>query len=226
MIVAAAVCPHPPVLVRSLSGQQDVVGDLRAACLGAVDSLMACAPSRIVVVGGAPDAHVPASGALNVRGYGTFGTRTSVEPLPLSLGVGQTLLARWSGPVSYMAVPRGASLAECSALGRSLASSSSSDALLVMADGTATRTLKAPGYLDSRAHAFDAGVVQALADGDSAALLDIDAELADELLMQGRAALQVLGAAVPSVRSAEVRLQEDPFGVLYFVAFWLAGEES
>ncbi|MEV4317180.1 hypothetical protein [Actinocrispum sp. NPDC049592] len=127
--------------------------------------------------------------------------------------------------MSYVAVPFGASVAECAALAGSL-DSGERTALLVMADGSASRSLKAPGYLDARAHEFDAGVVRALACGDSDALLGLDSGLADELLMQGRAALQVLGAAVPSVRVAEVRHQEDPFGVLYFVAFWLAGEES
>ena len=38
MIVAAVVCPHPPLLLRELSGAQDAVPELRAACHDALAS--------------------------------------------------------------------------------------------------------------------------------------------------------------------------------------------
>ena len=53
MIVAAALCPAPPLLVRELTGADQVAADLRAACLDAVAELMAAAPEVIAVAGAA-----------------------------------------------------------------------------------------------------------------------------------------------------------------------------
>jgi hypothetical protein len=36
MIIAAAICPCPPLLVRELTGQTEVLPDLRAAAADAV----------------------------------------------------------------------------------------------------------------------------------------------------------------------------------------------
>jgi hypothetical protein len=96
--------------------------------------------------------------------------------------------------------------------------------LLVVADGSACRTEKAPGHLDDRASAVDDDIVDAIrgsADGGLERLLDLDPTLCAELLVAGRAPLQVLAAAVtgegpaPTVVSCEV---SDPFGVLYVIA--------
>ncbi len=67
--------------------------------------------------------------------------------------------------------------------------------LLVVADGSARRSLKAPGYFDDRAGPYDSAVQQAIASGELAALRTLDPELARELMASGWAALQVLAAA-------------------------------
>ena len=51
MIVAAAICPCPPLLARELTGQAEVLPELRAACAAAVGSLAAAGPDVIVVAG-------------------------------------------------------------------------------------------------------------------------------------------------------------------------------
>ena len=65
-------------------------------------------------------------------------------------------------PVSGLAVARDADTTDCLASGAELVSGTESIALLVMGDGTACRTEKAPGYLDPRAEAYDTGAALAL----------------------------------------------------------------
>lgn len=55
-LVAAAVCPHPPLIVPELAGSAaPELDDLRAACDGAVNRLLAADPHLIIVVGGGPE---------------------------------------------------------------------------------------------------------------------------------------------------------------------------
>jgi aromatic ring-opening dioxygenase LigB subunit len=97
-------------------------------------------------------------------------------------------------------------------------------ALLVMAEGSARRSRKAPGYLDERSAAFDAEVGRAILDGDLRALLALDAGLARELMATGRPAWQVLaGAANGGHPDSLIRYDDDPFGVAYLVASLTVG---
>lgn len=80
--------------------------------------------------------------------------------------------------------------------------------LLVVADGSARRTEKAPGHLDPRSHEVDAAIVASIrgaADGGLAALLDLDPDLCADLLVAGRAPLQVLAAAAGATNPLEPR---------------------
>jgi aromatic ring-opening dioxygenase LigB subunit len=106
-------------------------------------------------------------------------------------------------------------------LGRGLAELADRVVLLVMGDGSACRTVKAPGYLDERAESFDAAVTAALADADTAALAGLDDRLAAELQAAGRAPWQVLaGAAEGAGLGGRLLYEEAPYGVGYFVAAW------
>jgi hypothetical protein len=54
VLVAAAVCPHTPLLVPALAGAaQTELYDLRSACHAAVAALRDTGPDLLVVVGGA-----------------------------------------------------------------------------------------------------------------------------------------------------------------------------
>lgn len=212
MIAAVAGCPHPPLLLAGMTGRPvPEVERLRAACLAAIAELLAAGPSRIVLVGGArPGEHLE----------------------PLSIEVGRQLL-REAGcrlPVEQLVIAADSPPADCLAAGRALAGPAGAAdpagpagiGLLVMADGSARRTLKAPGYLDQRAAPFDAGVEECLASGRLAGLAELDAELAAELLVAGRAAWQVLAGAVGGrVGSGRLHYSDDPFGVWYPVFSWL-----
>lgn len=81
--------------------------------------------------------------------------------------------------------------------------------LLVVGNGSATRTEKAPGHLDERAADFDAALRRTFA--------GIDATLAAELW----ADTACLGD-LPPLGEAEVLYDDAPFGVQYWVAVWPA----
>lgn len=79
--------------------------------------------------------------------------------------------------------------------------------VLVVGNGSAKRTEKAPGHFDPRAEEFDAGLRRTFA--------GIDADLAAELW----ADTACLGA-LPPLAEAEVTYDDAPFGVQYWVARW------
>lgn len=142
------------------------------------------------------------------------------------------LVAGWvAAAAGVEAVIRGelvapdASPGECAALGARLAAECAAAAepvgLLVIGDGAATHTEKAPGYLDERARPFDRGVAAALATADPAALAALNPVLAGELCAAGRAPWQVLAGATTAGRwRGELVYSEAPFGVAYHVAIW------
>ncbi|MFD7665367.1 class III extradiol dioxygenase subunit B-like domain-containing protein [Streptomyces sp. NPDC059788] len=235
MLVAAAVCPCPPVLVPEVaSGAAPELDGLRAAALDAVGVLAAARPDRLVVVGPAEQAGRGPHSQGAVGSFRGFGVDLEVSlgaaetpperPLPPSLSVGAWLLARtdWAdAPVEGLGVGEPLAADRCLQVGREIAASAERVAVLVMGDGSACRTLKAPGYLDERAEAFDAAVARALGAADTAALSGLDAELAYELKASGRACWQVLaGAAQDAGLSGELLREEAPYGVGYFVAAW------
>ncbi|GHE28515.1 hypothetical protein GCM10017673_33630 [Streptosporangium violaceochromogenes] len=220
MLVAAAVCPHPPLLIPTLAGAAAPELDgLRTACSRAVGALRDARPDAIVVVGGAERAGSYGAGAAG--GLAPWGADVRVgegEPvLPLSLTIGRWLLEREGLAASeFHAVSFDASAATCAGLGVRLAARPGRVAMLVMADGSACLTEKSPGYLDPRARRYNAAIVEALAAGEVPAL---DPGEAAELWVQGRAALQVLGG-VQGHLGGEVLYDAAPYGVGYFVVRW------
>jgi hypothetical protein len=95
--------------------------------------------------------------------------------------------------------------------------------VLAMGDGSARRTVKAPGYLDEAAVPFDTAVARALAEGDTAALAALDPAEGERLLAAGVPTWRAVGAALAgSAVTARLHLDAAPFGVGYFVADWVA----
>lgn len=240
MIVAAAICPSPPLLASGITGQAEILPDLRAACAAAVARLLAAAPDVVAVVGPA-DATTPfdpagelslASYAPALRSNGPSGLPPvtdlpSAPALPLALGIGALLLdeAGYQGPRTYEGIAEYEPAAACLALGAKIATSAPRVALLAMGDGTARRSTSAPGYLDERAAPFDEGVERAVRTADLSALAALDPALAAGLLAVGRPAWQSLAGALstPDPGGAgplqtEVLYSDAPFGVAYLVA--------
>lgn len=94
------------------------------------------------------------------------------------------------------------------------------DLVVVAADGSAMRTEKAPGFFDERALGFDQSIEDALATGDSAALAQLDEDLAAELWCRGVAGFRAMAHLMPTPVSATVTYADAPYGVAYWVATW------
>jgi hypothetical protein len=226
VIKTAALCPAPPLLARELTGADPVLPELRNACLAATVALLGCEPDLVAVVGVAGETRTFDQGTLlDLSAYapavGADNRQQTGRPLPLALGLGARLLdqAGYAGRRELQAVSEHEPPTECAAIGARLAGSSARVALLVMADGSARRGLKAPGYLDERSAPFDAEIAAAIRSGDMAALLAVDEVLARELMATGRAGWQVLAGAMNETWPAsEIRYCDDPFGVAYLVA--------
>ncbi|MFD6424776.1 class III extradiol dioxygenase subunit B-like domain-containing protein [Streptomyces sp. NPDC060198] len=238
MLVAAAVSPCPPLLVPEVAaGAAPELAPARAACAEALAVLAEARPDLLIVVGPAGEGErgtFPAGSPGDFLGFGVdLGVRlgpeapdedTSARPLPTSLAVGAWLLAAadWTTcPVEGLGVGEPLAPERCAEAGRGLAERAGRVALLVMGDGSACRTVKAPGYLDPRAEGFDAVASRALGEADVRTLAELDAPLAYVLKAAGRAPWQVLAGAADGAGLRGRPLYEDaPYGVGYTVAAW------
>jgi hypothetical protein len=231
VIVAAAFVPSTPLLVPAVaSGAAPELDVVRRAALEATRSALACAPERVVVLGaGGRDAtHATATGTF--RGFGVD-LEVPLDPaapaapgapaLPLSLSIGAWLLAQvgWPGERAALELdPQG----DPTTPGKALAAEDRRTALLVVADGSAARTEKAPASLHPDAAAFDAAVADALRTGDPARLAALDRDHAAEVSSSGWPAWAAAAAALgPGSYDAALLADEAPLGVGYLVATWL-----
>lgn len=242
MIVGAAFCPHPPLLVPEVAaGAAAELDGVRAACDAAIAGLLAQTPDVVVVLGGGPVLATYADDAAGtLAGFGVAVRAGGPGPavLPLSLTVGAWLLDRagYAGPRTCVAVPAEVSAApplrasgpvgNASAvreLRNVLLGTAQRAGLLVMADASACRDEKAPGALDPRAAEYDASVARALAAGDAAALRAVAADpVAVELLVAGAPAWAAAADLLVDAGPLAARLLADaaPYGVGYLVALW------
>jgi hypothetical protein len=233
MLAAAAVCPHPPVLIPAVMGSAGAgpeLGDLREACAAAVRALLLAQPDLLVVVGGGPADGTygwPAAGSMQAFGV-PWVTGPGEPVLPLSLTVGAWLLeqalpaeallnavppsahpsaaALAAGPpvVQARAVAAAAPPDSCLRLGAQLAALAPRVALLVMGDASARKAAGVHGAADPDADRYDAGVAGALSAADAGALARLDPGLDGELMIAGRAAWQVLAGAAASPGPGQV----------------------
>jgi hypothetical protein len=230
VLTGAALCPATPLLHPAVTGRAAVVPELRAACARAVWQLLTGEPDTVVVIG-------PASATCQWDPFGRLDPSvfapglpvTGCRLLPPALGLGAFLLdqAGYTGRRRLQAVGDDEPVGACVRLGRRLSETGTLTALLIMGDGSARRTPKAPGYLDERASAFDAEVERAVRAGDLGALQRLDQRLAHDLMATGRPAWQVLSGAWPGQgNDAEVLYCDAPFGVGYLVAYLVPSAAS
>jgi hypothetical protein len=228
MLIAAAVVPHPPVLVPEVAqGFSPDLDALRAACTTAVSRLYAAGADELLIVGAGPLDSLQISSQGSFHAYGLdLAVEGHWDPLtqdavPMTLPF---LIAAWllrDRPT--VPVRRPVMVGEQG--GAPSVGAASRQAMLVLGDGSASRTPQAPGHFDERAEAYDAAVAQALATADVKALADLDPELSRRLHVAGLPAWQVLAAAAAASGAeydAELLYDGAPYGVGYFVATWLA----
>ena len=222
---AVAFCPCPPLLLPAVEGRPaPETAALRTACVQAVSALLEAAPEVVVVVGdgAAPGERFGAGDGGDLRGYGVDldvafdgRVRPGGRRPPPAHTVGAWLLDQ----ASFAGTRLGAGPGD---LGQLLRDLPATVGVLAMGDGSARRTLKAPGYLDPAAEPFDARVAAALADGDAAALAALDPDEGERLLAAGVPTWRAVGEAFAG-RHVTARLRHDaaPFGVGYLVADWV-----
>lgn len=230
-VVAAAVCPHPPLLVPELAGgAAPETDDLRAACAAAVRHLTDAGPDAVLIVGAGPDEkRYDASATGSFAGYGApdvvvgLGSPNGspLTDLPLSVLVGAWILRDLDLRKSALTVAADASPARCQDVGAEIAEVPERLALLVMGDGSARHSEHAPVHLHPRGEAFDQVAGTALGTADRSTLAALDPAIATEVAAAGRPAWQVLAAAIGSgVWRADLLYDKAPYGVGYFVATW------
>jgi hypothetical protein len=213
--VAAAVLPHPPLLVPELAGAAaPELTPLRAACQEALATVVAAAADLTIIIGDGPVWGVPAPAAPG--SFHPYGAEVSVvlpaladlelpglpppaelTDLPLSLAVAAHLLDGLDPPPRQLfaaSVPRSLGGRAAAAIGHVLGSTGRFG-LVAMADLSACRTERAPGAFRPEAASFDARVGDAFRTGAPHHLLALDPTQSADLLVAGRVPLQVLAGA-------------------------------
>ena len=235
MITALAFCPHPPLLVPEVArGAAGELDEVRRACDDAVAAALDTGPDLVVVLGGGPQPRRWSADAVGtLRGFGvpldvplTPGAQgAGSDRLPLSLTVGAWLLARstWQGErtaVEVAADPLGGP-GERRQVAEQLTGTAQRIALLVMADGSNTRSEKAPGSFHPDAAEFDGQVAAVLRSGDPAPGRKVTYDDARAVGAQGWSAWRTaFHAAAGRTWDAELRYDAAPYGVGYLVASW------
>ncbi len=199
MIRSLTVVPSAPLLLPEYAGRDDAGANLRETSVAALGALDGRDVVLVVATDRDPRSTRPA-----------LGRRVGELLLGLAgVSSSEVLEVAWDAPA-----------VRCREVGGPLAGPEREVDLVVVADGSARRGEKAPGYLDERSFAVDDEIVGALRTGDPARLLALDPSLCADLLVHGRAPLQVAAAAMGEHAAYRCGSMEhsDPFGVLYVVA--------
>ncbi|MFE3104646.1 class III extradiol ring-cleavage dioxygenase family protein [Nocardia tengchongensis] len=231
---------------------EGAVAELRAAVSAAAGELAARA-SRWVVLGvaesGAGSGAADSGGVIGADAVGTFRGYGVDRQVGLAGAVAErvaaglvadpmlplpALIAGWlreqvapDAIAECRLIPADAGADACLAFGRELRAEldavNEPVGVLVVADGAATMSLKAPRYLDERAEGVQETIDRALSAGDRQALADLDTALCAEVEVEGRPAFQALAglfAADAADPEVETRYAAAPFGVAYHVSVW------
>ena len=230
MIAAVVFCPQAPVVVPDLAqGAAPELDDLREASRLAIRQAVGPGVKPVLVGAGQSAAAHESTARGTLAGFGLplelgLGTDTETDTdtaqptLPASLTVGAWLVRDALGPES------GTVAVEVTDEHNALPAFDETDvALVVLGDGSARRTEKAPGHFDERAAGFDDAVAAALAAGDPAGLRRdrLAAAGGEELLVSGLAAWDAVARVTAGVAwAADLLYAAAPYGVGYFVAHW------
>jgi hypothetical protein len=167
VIVGAAFVPETPLLVPEVAqGAAAEIADLGAACRAAIGRVAERAESWLVIGSAEKTTSYDAGTVGTLAGFGVDlevalgdGPANRSPVLPPSLTVGAWLLRQSLG--------KGMRVSAFAAGPRSSPPPvpDHATAMLVVGDGSASRSEKAPGYFDERAAQFDADVADALRSG-------------------------------------------------------------
>ncbi|WP_153339214.1 class III extradiol ring-cleavage dioxygenase family protein [Nocardia aurantia] len=212
-----------------------VVGAGRVADVARVDPVAdAASPDRD---GQAADASYGPGTVGTFRGFGAdvraalsdsalTGTMPADPVVPLPILIGGWLRGQVAPHATADArlIDAAATAEHCRAAGAALRCELDADpaprGVLIVADGAATLSTAAPGYLDERAAGVQERLDAALSAGDRAGLAALDPALCAALEISGRAAYQVLAGLFDADPNVDTRYCAAPFGVGYHVSVW------
>lgn len=245
VLISAAICPHPTMLIPDVAGRSRLGNRLRGACREAVGRLQIPvvggghepspdAPQLVAVVGGDdstrsfdPAGAYPSLFASGIRWSSGWGQAAEdPQPLPLTLSVGYWLMGS-SRPgdkgmiVSHCAfesIDFDASVEDCAALGRDLAGRAERVAMIVIGEGSTCMTASDRAHHAKEADVYDKAVMRALAQGDDDALGRLGE---NRIATTGRAPWRVLaGAATGHEFEGRLHARGGARDRGYFVASW------
>ncbi len=222
VIEAVAFCPQAPALVPEVGRGLDAeLTEVRTATRTAVQDAASRGEQLIVIGSGETTRRHDPTARGSFAGFGVALTVAlgSDEPgpleLPPALTVGAWVLRDALGP-------------GCGASGWSVGWDSTAmriaperpTVLVVVGDGSARLSEKAPGYLDPRAAERDQLILDALCSGEGDRLHPYP-ELDDDLLVAGARAWKATAGETEALSfDAKLLYSGAPFGVGYFVALW------
>jgi hypothetical protein len=218
-VETVAWVPGTPLLVPEIAaGSIAGTAALRQAALDAAITVVRSAPDAVLVVAPTDTDVVIADRGEAVWSWHGFGvgTRPAVEWLPWPLGLGAWLLdqAGWRGPTRLMGIGPDEAPRRHEGAGRW--------GMLVLGDGSAKRTERAPGHLDERAQAWDLELQRLVVAADLVAMRRLDRQLGHELMSTAATTWPVAATFVTDAArmKTDVLFAAAPFGVGYIVATW------
>ncbi|CAB4890565.1 MAG: hypothetical protein F2923_05630 [Actinobacteria bacterium] len=225
MIIGVVFIPAAPLLCPDVD-IEDLLVDERDASIELVLEFVLDA-QQVIVIGSGERTHWFNQGGIgSTRGFGglfDYSLGSGSERLPQVLTIAAAVLAgaNWTGSVVGLEVAPDSNTQQREVLGREVAAKAAelNTLVVVVGDGSATRTEKAPGYVQPDAASFDEAMARAINEADTHAILDVDQEQADRLWCRGIPAWQVVAHAVDPMEGALI-LESAPFGVNYLVASW------
>lgn len=226
-LVSAALVPAAPVLVPGLSGHTMTAQEVRAATLDAIQRMIDAGVDEVIVLAEADrdglfDSTAP-WGLHRIGGLHPFSEAGAVfdQLLTMPLAIGASMLrdAGWTGPTSFHALERTMSADAAAEVGRGLGTTKRSVGLLLLGNGSACCTEKAPGSFHPQAERFNATLLTMIRQGDRAAMMELSAHDTADQLSDVRVPLQVFAGATSGHRFlGSITFADDFAGVYYICA--------
>ena len=226
-IVSAALVPAAPVIVTGLSGHTMPVPEVRSAALDAIQRMVDAGVDEVIVLAEADrdglfDSTAP-WGLHRIGGLHPFSEAGAVfdQLLTMPLAIGASMLrdAGWTGTTSFHALERTMSADAAAEVGRGLGTTKRSVGLLLLGNGSACCTEKAPGSFHPQAETFNATLLTVIRQGDRAAMMELSAHDTADQLSDVRVPLQVFAGATSGHRFlGSITFADDFAGVYYICA--------